>query len=278
MEKGLNIYLGAIGLFWRYRGFALRVCLPLYLLAVVIAMMLDLAGLIPLDPYAQAPADGGDGAHDDVVSFWQMMGYSALWTAAVVLMAVLWHRHVLAARGIAPTAALSWRQPFAYVGKLVAIFGMVGAIGGAFFAAVVSIAAILGILDPAWFEPAGTSYISFVLFIFWLSTILIWAAMRLSLALPAAALGHRSKVFESWGATRPIARALWVPAVLEALLSLAVGEVATGLAGRGGYPAYLVLALIYWVVTMLSISILTLLYDWQREWHGSGISGDRSAG
>jgi hypothetical protein len=45
---------------------------------------------------------------------------------------------------------------------------------------------------------------------------------------------------------------------------MAVSEVATSLAGRGGYPADLVLALIYWAVTMVSISIFTLLYDAQR--------------
>ena len=274
MEKGLRIFLGAIGLFWRYRGFALRVCLPLYLLAVVIAMMLDLAGLIPLDPYAQAPDDGGDGAHDDVVSFWQMVGYGALWTGTVVLMAVLWHRHVLAAQGIAPTAALSWRQPLVYGGKAFAIISLTSFLP----LAVLVVVLITFDVDPSWFESTVVPSLRFPPFSIGVGTILIWAAMRLSLALPAAALGHRSKVFESWVTTRPIAGALWVPALLEALLSMAVSEVVTGLAGRGGYPAYLVLALVYWVVTMLSISILTLLYDWQREWHGSGISGDRSAG
>ena len=274
MEKGLSIYLGAIGLIWRYRSFALNVCLPLYLLAVVLAMMLDLFGLILLDPSAQAPADAGEGAHESAASLWQIVGHFALWTAALVLMAVLWHRHVLAAQGIRPAAALSWRQPLVYVGKAYAIISLTVYLP---MAVLVVVSIIFGV-DPFWFESTVVPSLRFPPLSIGVGTILFWAAMRLSLALPGAALGHRSKVFESWAATRPIAGALWVPALLEALISAVLNDGAAGLEGRGGYPAYLVLALIYWVVTMLSISVLTLIYEWQREGHGSGMSGDGSAG
>jgi hypothetical protein len=181
MEKGLSIFLGAIGLVWRYRSFALRVCLPLYLLALVVAMMLDLAGLIPLDPYAQAPDDGGDGAHDDVVSFWQMVGYGALWTAVLVLMAVVWHRHVLATQGITPAAALSWWQPFVYGGKAFAIISLTVYLP---LAVLVLVLIIFGV-DPSWFESTVVPSLRFPPLSIGVGTILIWAAMRLSLALPA---------------------------------------------------------------------------------------------
>jgi len=92
------------------------------------------------------------------------------------------------------------------------------------------------------------------------SWLLIWIALRFSVVLPAAALGRRMSVNQSWTLTKPVARELWGVALLLMGLNLLIYEVAhIALPDTGALTLVLNTAL-FILKGLVFVSVLTTLY------------------
>jgi hypothetical protein len=88
----------------------------------------------------------------------------------------------------------------------------------------------------------------------------VWVALRLSVVLPAAALGNGMRIGESWAATAPVSNALWGVAVLLALLNVVISLITVAVLPDGLAIAMIVQTVIYIVEGLVFISVLTTLY------------------
>ena len=274
-KTGAFIFIRALALVWQYRGFALRVCLPIYLLAFAIDtwIRLQVMGEItrgPLqwhthDPYAGAPENGA--SLSQILTIW------AVWISSLITIAILWHRYVLGAHGVGPIAPLGLGQPLAYLGKLLGAwslviipFGLISGIAMAFI-----IPGLLHSVESA----ASFSFAGIVIFTV-LGIAMGWGIMRLSLALPEAAIGQPGSIFDSWFETRPLAGALWVTAALEMGLFTAISYLGDAVAALDIRLAYLVENLAWFGPALVGIAILTLLYE--HLYHGRALWSVHSGG
>lgn len=165
--------------------------------------------------------------------------------AGYVLTAIFWHRHVLLmgdARetslfpGIGVTAGYVWR---------VIIVGFVQML------AALPILAVAGAVATALSTLLAGLFAGIVFF---------WIALRISLILPAAAMGQKMKIAESWNATAPVTSALWGLAAMLGLLSAVVSLVIGSLTAPGTGANIWLQTASYVVEGLISISILTTLY------------------
>ncbi|NNE51113.1 MAG: hypothetical protein HKN30_01770, partial [Sulfitobacter sp.] len=170
--------------------------------------------------------------------------------AGYVLMAVLWHRHVLLS-GMERDGVMrpSARIFFSYLGRAIVVglvqlgvalpvtlaMGVLASLGGG-SALLVSIGGVLG------------------------GIIFAWIALRISLVLPAAAVDARMTIRDSWEATKTMSQTLWGVALLLAGLNLFFfaigallpsGQVATTLVGQQA---------LFIVEGLIFVSVLTTLY------------------
>lgn len=171
------------------------------------------------------------------------------------LMAILWHRHVLLNgdnrhTDLRPDTGIVlgylWRAiVLGFVQFLVAIpIGMAIAIlGGAG-------AAISGGMNAGLFIIIGV--LAGVLF--------IWVALRLSVVLPAAALGQIMRIGESWQVTAPAANALWGVAVLLAVLNTILTYLGAAIAPGDPAMSLVFQTIIYIIEGLVFVSVLTTLY------------------
>ena len=118
--------------------------------------------------------------------------------------------------------------------------------------------AILGGIGSAF--SGGVNMILFVIIGVISGVIFIWVGLRLSVVLPAAALGNLMRIGESWQVTTPAANALWGVAVLLAVLNTVLSYIGTFFV-----PADLAMALvfqtaIYIIEGLIFVSVLTTLY------------------
>jgi len=88
----------------------------------------------------------------------------------------------------------------------------------------------------------------------------LWLALRLSLVLPAAALGHVMSVRESWRATEPLAGTLWALAVLLAVVNTLLGVIASMLPPADPGLRLMLDSAIYLIEGLVFVSMLTTLY------------------
>ena len=131
-----------------------------------------------------------------------LLGFAGL--IGYALMAILWHRHVLLSgmdRGqvMRPDANILMQ----YIGKAI-VLGLVQFVA--------SIPIVLGM--GAIIAVGGGSAPVVVLSGFLGSLAFIWIALRLSLILPAAALGTRMTILDSWEATMDVSGTMWCVALL----------------------------------------------------------------
>ncbi|MDK3017875.1 hypothetical protein [Pseudodonghicola flavimaris] len=166
---------------------------------------------------------------------------------ASLWVAVAWHRYVLLAQypeGLVPE--FRGGEMIAYFGKtlllmliivlpFLAVFALGMALSGA--ERVIAVPVIVMVL------------------------VAIWVMMRLSVLLPAAAVGRRLSVAEAWQATRPISFGVLGLALLIILVSALVG--APVLLVLGGAPmivAFAGLIVVQWFFTLLWLSAMTTLF------------------
>ena len=225
-----------------------RVILPaLLLLCGVGALILGAAPELLGFGFAQngAPAwpQGGDGL------VWA--GLIALAVCGYALLAILWHRHGLS------DGQAGWppvRIVLGYMWRVLLI---------SLIQVLISIVLVIPLLisiASATPDAGQPSLPAMLLTTFLTGLLLIWLSLRLSLVLPAAALGERMSFSESWSITAPLVRPLWgVAALLAALNTLLSGLL--GLIGSSS-PALtlMVEAPVYVAQGLLIFSVLTTLY------------------
>ena len=89
--------------------------------------------------------------------------------------------------------------------------------------------------------------------------LIAYVGLRVSLVLPAAALGRRMPLRQSWQATRPAWNAVLVAGLLVAGLQAVLAFIAEALAGVP-LLGLVVVVVLNWVSVMIGLSILTALY------------------
>lgn len=169
------------------------------------------------------------------------------------LMAILWHRHTLRDRP-APHP-MSFALVLGYLWRV---------IGLALIQLVASLALVMPLMiisqtgDTVARPPALASI---VLTTFVTQLILLWLSLRLSLILPAAALGNQMPLAESWRHTDTIARPLWGVAAALALVNTAFTAITTFFELTApGHVVALELP-VYIIEGLLIFSVLTTLYS-----------------
>ena len=170
-------------------------------------------------------------------------------------LAVVWHRFVLLEEypnGYVPpfTATLV----MGYVGRLIVIAVVVlagGLLGGTAVAVFSALAPPLAILGGIALVIA-----------------MVWIAVRLSVMLPAAAIGTRMSVGEAWEHTKDTHPALLGATILMAIFNMIIlipalllMMIFVGFEPTGLNPAQVLINLVFgWISTMLTVSLATTLY------------------
>tara|TARA_R110002049_G_scaffold23781_7_gene84905 strand:- start:125263 stop:126036 length:774 start_codon:yes stop_codon:yes gene_type:complete len=247
MTSALALLTHALRMLVADIGSTIRVILPALicvmgaaLAAVVLAG--DTLALIQAAPDDMPVPDGGQ------VLIVMLCGLIGL--AGYVLLAILWHRHVLLNgpdrdAGLRPDASLFW----GYVWRTIVL-------GFAQFLIAIPIVIAVGVLGAV----SGGSMAGLVLLGLVAGIVFLWVALRLSLVLPAAALGHTMRLRESWEATAPAAQALWGLAVLLALVNGVLTLLSGALLAEAASARLILDSALYIIEGLVFISVLTTLY------------------
>ena len=250
MTIGLAIIAHAIRMLIHEPGTTIRVILPglLMVLGSTIASYFlipeTLAAMISSNPddLLQVPP-----AHI-LVMF--ALGIAAL--VGYALMAIFWHRHVLLngpdrSDLIRPSSSVIanyiWRAIIvAFVQMLAAIPILLG---------MAMLAALIG--GMARGGPALlTSLLAGIAF--------VWVALRISIILPAAAMGNRMRILESWTLSAPLTGAIFAISALLSLLNITVSVLAGLILPDPGSLGLLVETCIFLIEGLVFVSVLTTLY------------------
>jgi hypothetical protein len=202
----------------------------------------------------------------------QAVGASAFGALLVLILAVIaycwaavgWHRYVLLeemGNGIVPT----WRgdRIRAYFGRtfLVGLTVVLAVIGGGLV-----VALIIGIT-----QSPGLGLVLGIGLVFGAS----WIATRIGLVLPAAAIGERMTLSESWNATRPVSGHILLPLIVIALVVGLLGQVIILLFGETqsvefmgqmqqqvtlSLPGQVLNGFVTWLQLLTNLALMTTLY------------------
>ncbi|MCU4652374.1 hypothetical protein N8I71_06000 [Roseibacterium sp. SDUM158016] len=178
--------------------------------------------------------------------------------------AVGWHRYVLleeTANGIVP----AWRRDrvISYLGRafVVGIVVFLAAMGGGL---VIALAVMI----------TGSAGIAILLGI-GLVLGASWVATRIGLVLPAAALGERMTLSESWAATRPVSSQILLPLVVIALAVAIIGQILVLIFGQTvtvegfgvpqeqvvlSIPGQILNGIVSWLQILVNLALMTTLY------------------
>ena len=91
-----------------------------------------------------------------------------------------------------------------------------------------------------------------------------WVAVRIGLILPAAALGEKMRIAESWQATKPVSTDILVPIVIIAISITVLSGAVEAIFGSTLVGLVLV-AGVYWIQILLNLSLMTTVYGMQIE-------------
>ncbi len=178
--------------------------------------------------------------------------------------AVGWHRYVLLEEmGSGLTPQWRWERIKAYLGRafLVGLVVIIAVIGGGLVVA----------LAVGLTQSAGIAILLGIGLVLGAS----WVATRIGLVLPAAAIGERMTLSESWAATRPVSSQILLPLVVVALVVGILGQIIVFLFGQtvtmevlGAPQEQLVLNLpgqiangfVSWIQILVNLSLMTTLY------------------
>ncbi|WP_299670722.1 hypothetical protein [uncultured Roseobacter sp.] len=246
----MNIPLQILG-----RSIRLIVAEPLRTLTVIApgALLYGIAGGLLFLSFAQGAGPEGS---DTIENVPLLILAIAVLVLGWMSFAILWHRHALL-EGAARTQVM--RPGSAVYGLyfrcalMIGLIMVVLALGGGMAVGIVSLILVTA-LGPALGQLASVGV--FMIFLTGLS----WVLLRISLILPAAAMGQPMTYSDSWQATQRIARDVFWTAVLLAILNTVMEQLAIGLATA--LPGY---ALIFDVTqlvisALLYVSVLSTLY------------------
>jgi hypothetical protein len=178
--------------------------------------------------------------------------------------AVGWHRYVLleeTGNGFLPV----WRGD-----RVGAYFGRAFVVGIVVMLAVLGGGIVVGIL-AAITQSVSVAIALGIGLVFGAS----WVATRIGLVLPAAALGERMKIGESWAVTRPVASQIFLPLIVIALVVGVIQQLIVVIFGQTttvemfgmmqdqivvSLPGQIVYGLVSWVQILLNLALMTTLY------------------
>jgi hypothetical protein len=163
-----------------------------------------------------------------------------------ILIAVLWHRHVLLPEGekIQPSGSILvgyfWRAVLVGIIQVFALIPVGFAVGIVLFA--------IGLGEMLLLVELIVQFFAF------------YIALRVSVILPAAALDERMQVSESWKKTGEVSGTVWGLALLIALVNMGLAIVTGIIAAALPGGAVLVNALVMALTGLIFVSVLTTLY------------------
>ena len=169
------------------------------------------------------------------------------------LMAILWHRHTLADRPA--RRPMSAGLVFGYLWRVMAL---------ALIQLIASLALVLPLMiltQTGSVSARPPALASIMITTFTTQLVLLWFSLRLSLILPAAALGNPMPLAQSWRHTHSIARPLWGVAAALALVNTVFTALTTlfNLSAPGHVVA--IELPVYILEGLLIFSVLTTLYS-----------------
>jgi len=210
----------------------------------VLAVLL-VGAFLPQDEFVPNIEAGTSAAGFGATVFFIAFAALFIYITVTIAVAIAWHRFVLL--GISPGQGLVRNAPiWGYFWRSIVI-GLIAALPVAIVQSVV-----LSVVGAA----AGMLSVIIVLVF---SVVAITLAVRLSLVLPALAIGKSMTLGESWGRTAPV----WGDILIAMLCVIAIQSVSLVLRQIGfpaGVPLQIIGALLDWVITLLSLSVLTTLY------------------
>lgn len=173
------------------------------------------------------------------------------------LMAILWHRHVLL-NGSGQDVAL---RPGGDIIRHYIWCAIV--VGFVQFLAAFPVTIVMGILGAAFagFSPAFSLTVISVLG----GIIFAWVALRISIILPAAALGQRMRIAQSWQASAPISASLWGVAGFLAVINVGLTLLTSSLTPDAIAPNLIAGAVVYIIEGLIFVSVMTTLYGYLIE-------------
>jgi len=187
----------------------------------------------------------------------QTLGLLMAYVVSYALMAILWHRHTLA--DTLTPKPMTLPLLFGYLWRVIAL-------------SLIQLAVSLALVVPLVLlshsgngSDAAPALISMYLSTFITQLVLLWLSLRLSLILPAAALGKPMRMALSWRYTQPIAAALWGVAAALALANTFFASLIAVLdLASPGHRLAIELP-IFIVEGLLIFSVLTTLYSLQVQ-------------
>ncbi|WP_298857548.1 hypothetical protein [uncultured Sulfitobacter sp.] len=228
---------------------------PLKTLRVIspaVALMIGVSIIAVLTTPEISLGVAGDDAPMSVPTNWLLL---AGMTFSYAMMAILWHRHTLGGAGISHPISIPLILSYLLrVAQLTLI------------QLSVSLALIIPLIISSQNSASdGPAFHSVMLTTFATQLLLVWLSLRLSLILPAAAIGQPIKLMMSWKHTQLLNHPLWRIAALLALINTGL----TGLAGlfdlKATYHLMVFELPIYIFEGLLIFSILTTLYKLQVQ-------------
>ena len=179
--------------------------------------------------------------------------------------AVGWHRYVLieeTGNGLLPQ----------FHGRMIlAYFGRILLVGLVIFGVIIAAGIVIGIA-------AAATQSQIVLLLFGVGLIfgVSWVATRIGLILPAAALGERMKIGESWAATRPVSSQILLPLIVIALVAGLINQAVLLVLGQPTMmqdafgqmqqvrvltlPGQIVSGVVSWLQVLVNLALMTTLY------------------
>jgi hypothetical protein len=173
------------------------------------------------------------------------------------LMAILWHRHTLS--GVQSPRPLNTVLLIGYFWRVLAL-ALIQLLAG-----LALVVPLLALGQGSANDVATPALASMFLTTFLTQFLLVWLSLRLSLILPAAALGRPISILRSWRSTQSISRTLWSVAAALAFINTGLAALVSAF---GPIKPERVLALelpIYILEGLLIFSVLTTLYAQQIQ-------------
>lgn len=256
---GFRLFLHALRMIIGNFGAAVRISMPLVIVAVVLAWMsVSVAGR----PDATPMPDGGMSVPFESLS----AGFGATFLVVMILAvvaflwtAVAWHRFTLLEES--PGALLPpWHggAVWAYFVAGVVITLLMILVG-------IVIGFVGGFLVALLAHAGGSQTIMAVVFGVVVYVPIVIVSYRISPILPAAAIDRKIGVGDAWRATGGANGALFVLALVTVAVSMAAGAPVTALERIAMPLALIWQALVNWFTLLMGISILTTLYGYFVE-------------
>lgn len=251
--QGWFLFRDSVVQLWMRRGAMVRIVLPVavavFLLELVIAQVLSLSvPQVARAAFLDVQSVGEWLRFNWVIFAILIVAFIVIWTTALSVVAVNWHRHVMLGEPV------SWRPSFrldrVYSHTLALIAVVV--VSGLLFVVVFWLMSAVGVLSFGW---AGVGVMLLVLFA------LASQFLRFALIMPAAAVGDERDLDAVLPLTDNAAGALFVVAALYGICTAVLGAVL-------GLPATMFVGawtgvfdvLLAWLSVVLMLSILTTLY------------------